>query len=252
MKPLVESMLSQLKISAKVRLPGRVGAVSNFKKEGDTAIRIALDGKAFMKVLDDLVMNDEWMLKNLKENGGLQNAAPSDEAIHEKVFGERGPIRATTTGALKSLFDYEAEAAPARAAWAGEAAKLGGGPAGPPAKGGDFKSLKVAGVHYVYEQDSERGLGHQQAGLTVSLVGELPGTVLSAKSGQLKTAVTDAGESLLPDGDFQRTINFPQLSKDKSAVSFDVTLRLPPATAKSLKEISGVLTYLVGGKTKDV
>jgi hypothetical protein len=251
MKPLLDTMVGALKVSATVRLPGRVGEASAFKKVDDTTVRLAFDGKAFLKGFDELVMNDAWMLQQLKKGAGFEGATPDDEVIREKLFGDKGPIRAATTGALKTLFDYEGEAAPARKAWAAAAEALGA-VVPPPAAGGDFKSLKVAAVHYVHAQDSARGLGHPSPGLKVTFFGELPGTVLNTSKGKLKTAVADTGESLLPDGDFDRTIHFAQLSSDKAAVSFDVKLALPPASAKGIREISGVLGYLVGGKTKDV
>ncbi len=249
-KKMLEMMLADLKVSTKINLPGRVGQASNFKKDGDTAVRLAFEGKAFMKVLDELIMNDEWMLRIVR-TGGLQDAGPGDEALCEKLFGEKGPVRAVTAGELRPRFDYESEAAPARKAWAEVAPTLGVRLAGPPAKGGDFKFLKVAGVSYVFDQGLDRELSSNPPRLTISLVGDLPGTVLSMKQGRLTTAVTDTGEDLLPDK-FDRTIHFPRLSKDGAVVAFDVKLQLPSAAAKGLKEVSGVLTYLVGGKTKEV
>ncbi len=250
-KRFIESMLADLKVSAKVNLPGQVGTVTNFKKVSDSSIRITLEGKAFMKVLDEMMMNDEWLLKQLKEHGKLQDAAPADDVINEKVFGEKGPIRAVTTGALKPLFDYEKESAAARAETEEMVKKFGGGPAAPPAKGGDFKALKVAGIRHIYEADMERGLGMGQPGVTISFLGELPGSVLSVKGGKIVTAVTDNGEEILPE-EYMRTIHFVQLSKDKSGVAWDVQLQSPSDKAKSFKEVSGVLTYVVGEKTKNV
>ncbi len=127
-----------------------------------------------------------------------------------------------------------------------------GGPVAPPAKGGDFKSLKVAGVRHVYVTDSEGGLsplGQYKPGMTVSFLGELPGSVLNVKEGKLLRAIADNGDDLLPD-EFQRTIPWAQLAKDKAMVLFDVTLNPPGEKVKGLKEVSGVLTYVVAGKTK--
>lgn len=250
-KRVIETMLADLKSTTTVNLPGRVGETTNFKKTGDASVRIALDGKAFLKAIDDLIMNDEWMLRNIKAHGTIENPAMNDDALYEKIFGEKGPIRAVTTGELKPLFNYEGEAGPARKAWTEAAAKIGIAAAGPAAKGGDFKSLKIAGIRYVFEHDSERNPGSPGSGVTLTLYGDLPGAVLSVKQGLLNKAVADTGEDLLPDK-FQRTIHFPHLSQDKAGVSFDVNLKLPSAAAKGFKEVSGVLTYFVGGTTKEV
>jgi hypothetical protein len=247
---LIEPMFADLKVSAKVNLPGKVGTATNFKKVSDTSIRITLEGKTFLKVLDEIMANDEWLLKMLKEHGKLQDS-PSDDMINEKIFGEKGPIRAVTSGALKPLFDYEKESAEARAQTEEMVKKFGGGPVAPPAKGGDFKALRVAGIHHVYETDMERGLWVGRQGVTISLLGELPGTVLSMKGGKIVTAVTDNGEDILPE-EYNRTIHSVQLSKDKSGVAWEVQLGSPSDKAKGFKEVSGVLTYLVGEKTKAV
>lgn len=248
-KRMMELLLADLKVTTTVNLPGRIGECSQFKKVGPASVRAAFDGKAFLKAMDDLVMNDEWMLKNLKARGTAGNPALDDELLHEKLFGEKGPMRAVTTGELKPLFEYEGEAGPARLAWVETAAKLHADlPPPPPAKGGDFKSLKLVRVNHVTDKEESRGLSSGDRGLTLTFVGDLPGSVLKTKLGQLKTALVDTGESLVKD----RTISSIQLSSDKSVVMFDVKLELPPARAKGIREVSGVLTYLVGEKTKEV
>ena len=254
-KPMMQGMLGELRVSARVNLPGKVGDASNFKRTSDTSVQIELEGKKLIAAMDELMMDDAWMLKQIRESGGLQNAAPDDEVVAQKVFGEKGPVRATTTGELHQLFDYEAEAGVARAAWDEFAQSLGAGPLGPigpPAQGGDFKSLRVSGVRYVFENDSERGLGFDSPGLTVSFIGELPGTVLKMKELEVHKAVTDTGENLLSGADDQSSFLQVQLSTDNAAVAFDVRLALPGKQAKGFGEISGVLTYLTSGATKEV
>jgi len=250
-KAMVESMLADLKVSAKINLPGRVGSVTNFAKASDTSIRLSLEGKKLAKAIDDMMMSDEWLLKHLQENGRMEDGAPGDDAFNEKVFGAKGPIQAVTAGDLKPLFDYETEAAAARKDHEEMVKKMGDGPVGPPAKGGDFRALKVAGIRHIYEADMERGLGMGQPGVTISFLGELPGSVLAVKGGKIVTATTDDGEDILPE-EYMRTIHFVQLSKDKSGVAWDVQLQSPTDKAKGFKEVSGVLTYVVGEKTKAV
>lgn len=250
-KRMMELLLADLKITTTVNLPGRIGECTQFKKAGPASVRAAFDGKAFLKAMDDLVMNDEWMLQNLRAHGTAENPALNDELLYEKLFGEKGPMRAVTTGELKPLFEYESEAGPARKAWTEAAARLGAVPTPPPpARGGDFKTLKIAGVRYILEKESDRGLNHEDPGLRITLIGDLPGTVLKTKEGRLRKAVADTGESLMPSG--TEEIYSIQLSTDKSVVSFDVNLRLPPANVRGMKEVSGVLTYLVGGKIKEI
>jgi hypothetical protein len=240
-KRFLEAMMGDLKVTTRLRLPGTLGAASNFMKEGDSTIRITLEGKVFFKALDELIKDDAWMLRTVR-SGGLQAAPTPDEAFVAKVFGEKGPVRAVTSGPLKPAFDYEPEASAARKAWEETLAAMEPA-AGPPAKGEGFTSLRVAGIRYDYEN---------REGVKVSLVGDLSGVALHAKEGRLVSATADTGRSLLPEREFDRPIRFPKLGEDRKSIAFDVTLGLPPAGAKGFKEISGTLSYTVGGKTKDV
>jgi len=254
-KPFLEPMLGQFKLSRQIYLPGEVGTLTNFQKGSSTSVRIGLEGKTLMKVLDDLVQDDGWMLQQIKKSDTKENSMPWDETVAEKLFGQKGSVRVITTGGLKAQFDYEQEVAAARTEWEEFAKELGMGPIGPPAKGGEFKSLKVGGVRYVHEANGERGLtpfGQSQAGLAVSFLGELPGSVLAMKGGRIEKAVADTGEDLLPEQQWERTVHWVNLGKDRATIWFDVNLKLPGQEAKGLKEVSGILSYVVGEKTKEI
>lgn len=258
-KPMMEAFLKDLKVRTRVNLPGALGEVHNFKKTGPSSVEIAIEGNALLKVVDGLAMDDAYMKKNILEGRDLNSSGPeSDGAFKAKLFGEDAPIRAATKGPLKPLFDYEAEAAPARQNLP-ELLKKFGAAAGtaaiaPPA-GLGFKSVRVAGVQLVHAADGERGLrpfNQSEPGLVLSVVAELSGAALSAKEGKLLRAADDTGASLLPESDFARQIHFPRLSDDKKAIVFEVQLGLPGPKAAGLKEISGTLQYVVADKTKSV
>ncbi len=257
MKPLMESFLKDLRCHSKFNLPGTAAETNNFKKLSATSVDFTFEGKALLKVMDELVMDDSLLRKQIEAGKSLDDP-PDEDFMAEKLFGQKGPIRTVVKGPLKAAFDYEKEAAPARAQTA-EILKKFGAPPPPavidPAKGGGLKSVRVAGIQFIHFADSEREIGPmngQDEGVTLTLVAELPGAVLSVKGGKLMKASADTGEDLLPKGDFSRDIHFPRLSKDKAAVTFDVRLILPPPKARGIKEVSGTLTYAVGGKTKEV
>jgi len=258
-KPLMETFLKDSRTRTRVNLPGTLSETSNFKKLSASSVEIALEGKALMKVMDDLIMDDAFMHQAAESGRGIDDTDSLDsELLAQKLFGTKGPIRAVAKGPFKAAFDYEKEAAPARKEMPAILAKFGAPPpptAIDPAKGGGLKSVQVAGIQFVHFKDNERELGPmngQEAGVTLTLVAELPGAVLSVKEGKVSKALSDTGEDLLPKGDFRRTIHFPRLSKDKAAVTFDVPVGLPSAKARGFKEISGLLTYVVAGKTKEV
>ena len=164
-----------------------------------------------------------------------------DHFFNQRLFGERAGITAVLGGDLKPTFDYKTEVAAAKKQSAELIKKLGikdkSRPVAP-AKGGDFKELKVKSVN----------LGEDAYQLT--LVGELPGAVLKVKEGMLTKAVADNGEDLLPEDEWDQRISFPSLSSDKTEVEFDVRLNLPGDKVKGFKEVSGVLKYLVADQAQ--
>ncbi|HZE97957.1 MAG TPA: hypothetical protein VE981_13090 [Planctomycetota bacterium] len=256
-RPMIETFLKEAKIATRFNLPGAIGEMNNFKKTGDRGIELRLDGAAFLAAVDGLMKDDAFLRRSVESGRDLDKAGPPmDDQLMEKLFGQKGAIRAATKGALAPLFDYEAEAGKAREGMPELIAKYGAAPVAvaPPA-GAAFKSVQVAGVQWVHAADEERGISPFSKGkpsFSVAITAELGGSALAVKSGKLLKAVSDDGQDLLPKGDFEREISFPRLSEDKTAITFDVALALPGPKAAGLKELSGTLTYLVADKTIDV
>ena len=256
MKPLMAGMLGEMKSRKTFKVPGKLTASSNFKREGDGQFGVAIEGAALLKAVDGLISDDARFAAMLKSGGDLQNSPPPAEELFGLILGEKAPLKATWAGGGKPLFDYAAEL---KAAKAGEPAlrkTLGLGPAAQaaPAEGGGIKGARVLGVKHVYATDDKRGirpLNSMSTGMTLSVIVELPGAALGVKEGKLLRATGDAGEDLLPKREWDRRLSFPQLTEDRTGIVFDVTLK-SPATSKGLAEVAGSLVYQVGGKTKDV
>jgi hypothetical protein len=93
----------------------------------------------------------------------------------------------------------------------------------------------------------------EEPGYTLSLLAELPGSVLAmTEECILETALADDGTDLLPESEWSRRISFPNLSEDKAHVIFDARLTLPGPGVKGLREVSGRLQYTVAAGTKEV
>jgi hypothetical protein len=256
-KPMIETFLKEAKVATRFNLPGAVGDVRCFKKTGPKSVEIRMDGAALLGAVDQLMKDDAFLRKSVESGHDIDKSGPPmDDVLIEKLFGQKGPIKASTTGALAPVFDYEAEAAKARAGMAELTAKYGAAATAvaPPA-GAGLKSAAVAGVQWVHAANDERGITPFSKGrpsLTVAITAELGGSALAAKEGKLLKALTDTGEDLLPKEEFEREIHFPRLSEDKTAITFDVPLLLPGPKAAGIKEISGTLVYTVADKTVDV
>lgn len=263
-KPMMAGILGPMKHSVVWHLPGKISRSSNFAKDNAGNLTLKFEGAKMLEVMDKLVSDDEWCRKH----GGtgfddMQEKPVMDAEINQFIFGENAPVSATVAGAAEPLFDYETEVAAAKTEFAQTQKDLrvsssgsDGSPtiSAPPATGG-LKSVKVVGVRLVTESDQERGLQpfNENAGYTVSLLAEFPGSVQSvADKTALEVATADDGTSLLPESEWDRQVHFPSLAKDKTAAILEFKLNLPGSGVKGLKELSGHVQYQVASGSKEV
>ena len=235
-------------------LPGTVVSSSNLERTEDGALASRFEGIKLLEFMDRM-MNDKEVLREelLKGNDPLQGGPSNEEALNEYVFGEAAPVEVIITPGTQPQFDYTAEVAQAAAEFPSVAETLGA-PKKAVARGPEGSQFKVGGVRIVHDSDMENNVRpfNYDEGFTLSIIGRLPQEVLSVTEGQLLKAETDHGQDLLPSDEWKQKISFPRLSEDKRKVIFEVDLRRPAESAKGIKEISGVLTYLVADKTRRV
>ncbi|MGC9943027.1 MAG: hypothetical protein ABSE48_14445 [Verrucomicrobiota bacterium] len=271
-RPMMVGFLTPMRQDAIFHLPGAVGEISNFKSTPGGDLRITFAGTNLLAAFDSLSTNDDWW--RLHVAGGrnmVQDGIILDNALNEKLFGQKAPVQAVITGSAP-IFNYAVEVAAAKTEYAALLKKLG--PASmdtgmgmlgtsevddsaelaPPAQGGEFKSLKVGGIRWVFDSDGDNNVQsfNGPPGYTLSLIGELPGSVKEFSGGELETATALDGSDLLPEKQWDRTINFPFLSRDHLSVVFEVKLQSPGPDVKGFKEISGNLTYSVGTGSTNV
>jgi hypothetical protein len=257
MKPMMVSMLGAMKTDMSFRLPGAVTESNNLKREADGALRLQFTGAQMLEVMEKFMADDAKLREQIKAGRNVLKSGPeSDAAMNEQLFGEAKPIKAVVKVDAKPQFDFAGEVAAAKAAMPAIFKVLGG--AAPvaiaPAGSAELKSVKVGGVRWVKFEDRERDIRpfNWNAGYTLSVIAELPGSVLKVSGGELTKAEADNGEDLLPAKEWDRKIHFPSLSKDKAAAIFELKLESPSAAVKGFQEIAGRITYLVGEKTKKV
>lgn len=257
MKPMMVGLLGTMKTDISFRLPGTVTESSNLKREVSGALRLQFSGTQMLEAMEKFMADDAKLRDQIKAGRDLLKSGPeSDVAMNEQLFGEAKPIKAVVKVDAKPQFDFAGEVAAAKAAAPSIFKALGGTApvAVSPAGSTELKSVKVGGVRWVKFEDRERVIRpfNWTAGYTLSVVAELPGSVMKVSGGELTKAEADTGEDLLPAKDRDRKIHFPNLSKDKSAAIFELKLESPSADVKGFKEIAGTITYLVGEKTKKV
>jgi hypothetical protein len=254
-KPMLAAMVGSMKQETILHLPGQIKESSNYEKDPSGALRINFDGAKILDAFEKLAASDDWVKKRLaRGEADPMSADGFDDELNGALFG---PARAVIGGASKPLFDYDAELAVAQKDFAKVQKELGASvvPVAPAAQGEPLKSVRVVGVRLVTELDKALKLRpfNYDAGYTVAVLAELPGSVL-AVTGEtaVETATADDGSSLMPDSKWNRQIHFPNLSADKSKVLFEVQLKAPGPNVKGLKELSGKLQYSVASGSKEL
>jgi len=263
-KPMMLGMLGTLKIDTLLHLPGNIEEISNFKKINNTTAQVKLEGSRMIEVMDKTMADDDWLKQQIRAGKTPLKDGPDDLVFNEMLFGQKAPVRVVLQSGSKPLFDYNAQVTDAQKNYKNMLEELGFGKTSPltvptvtdaPVEPGD---LKVGGVSLVTGIDEERGikpLQHQyQNCYKLSLILELPEPNLIITEGRVKKAVTDSGQDLLPEEEWNRKIDFPKLSKDKKAAVLNIKLSVPDKDAKGLAELSGALHYFkfIGTKKIDL
>jgi hypothetical protein len=251
-KPMMDAMLGKLSQDVTFHLPGRVESKTNFRSKADNAVGLTFAGTKMIAAFEKLSTDDTWIA-----SFNPQNTPDLDASLGELLFGEKAPVKAVVSGAQKPLFNYPAEVAEALKGSSKLEKMLGSVSIAPPAKGEPLKTLKVVGVQVISPVDKKlelRPFNESDAGYSLSVLAEFPGSILEiSDKSSIDTATANDGTSLLKgEREWDRRLEFPSLSKDKASALFGINLKLPPAGAGGIKEISGVIKYRVAGGTKEV
>jgi hypothetical protein len=252
-KPMLSAMMGTLKQNVSFKLPGTVTESSNFSRGTMGTLDLAFSGTKMIEAMETLIEDDEWMLAN----GFDQQQSPEfDGKLAALVFGEEAPVQATVSNATKPLFDYAVEVARAQKEAEKLNKQLGGVTVAAPAQGGELKSIRVVGVRLAKDLPKALDLRpfHNEPGYTLAVLAEFPGGILEVtnKSAITKAVASDGSDLIKGKREWDRRLGFPNLSADKASALFDVELKLPPAEAKGIREISGVIEYLVAEGTKEI
>lgn len=257
-KAMISAFMGSMKHEVIFHLPGKVGESSNFTKDASGALRLQFEGAKLLAALEKRMADDAWATKNYGSLGG-QEKPMMDDSINELVFGAKAPVRAAVSGG-QPLFNYATEVAAAKKEMAQLRQKLGVGSAvvtvAAPAQGGALRGVKVVGARWVSKLDRKENdfrPFYQEAGYTLVLQADFPGSILAVTSSSIATKATaDDGSDLLPDRDRIRWTSDVKLSADQGSALIEVELKLPAPGVKGLQELSGTIEYQVAGGTKQV
>jgi hypothetical protein len=249
MKPMLAAFLGTMKTELTFQMPGKLEKSTNFKKDKSGNLSLKFEGEKFINVLDKVMADDAWWRQQVLAGSDMKKSPPSGYEINEQLFGEKGPVRATFKGKFKDLFDYNQEMAAAKANYDAMISALGlmlaeEAVSKPVEKvenysGGNFTDVRIVRIALSNMTDPDYNMFGNDQSYRVSVMGFLPGSVLSADRAVVTQAVADNGDNLLHPDEWNRETTFIQLSQNKTALLWDVPLALPDRSVKSIKELTG-------------
>ena len=251
MKPLLIGFFTDLKEEDVFYLPGEIENISNFKKISENTASIEIKGEKILKVIDE-VMKDEKLSKKaiLYDYSDEETKKQIDKIFYGKIFGEEKEIEIIFKPE-KELFDYNSEIKDTKKTlkWTQKGSKEEKKSEQKVTPGGEtgIEDVSVAGIKVVYLSDVKNGIlpFSSTKGLSLAVLIKLKNKIIST-TGEIKKAVSEAGENLLPENIWNRRINFPSISKSGKEVLLNIGLKLPEKS-KIVKEIEGEIEYVCGG-----
>ncbi len=245
-REFLEAFVGGLTCVATFRTPGRILEARNLKKLDDRSARARFQGDELLKVLNRFMEDDDLVLRFMK------NPQQGPEALMG-MMGGQGPVRIVAEGGEGAAFPYAEEVAKARERFEETAASLGLQRG--PERSKPLANARIVAAKVVREADPEREFSPQSEShpcVVLTVCGGLPGPAVKLEEAALEALVDAAGNSLLPEGDWERRIHFPKLAKDGLTAYFDVTVKADPSALEGFREIRGALSVLVAGAAEDV
>jgi len=253
MKPLLVGFFTDLKEEDVFYLPGKIEKISNFKKISENTASIEIKGEKILKALDD-VMKDENLSKKaiVYDYSDEETKKQIDNLFYGKIFGEEKGIEIVFKPE-KEIFDYNSEIKKAKTViWIQKESKeekkeekleqavLSEGKI-------SVDNVSIAGMKVVYLSDVKNGMlpFSSTKGLSLAVLIKFKNKIISTK-GEIKKAVSEDEENLLPENTWERKIHFPVISKDRKEAMLNVNLKLPEKS-KVVKEIEGEIEFVYGG-----
>src|ERR1041385_4183121 len=125
-KALMGGMFAKLKIKQSFHLPGIVTEANNLKNEAG-AVSLSIEGPKLIQALDTMMADDKFMRLQVQAESDPAAKEQATAMSMEKMFGQKGPVRAVASGPFTAQFDYEAEAGEARKSYAALLKQYAGG-----------------------------------------------------------------------------------------------------------------------------
>ncbi len=237
-------LFGNLVCRAVLRLPGPLLDPVPGERIDANAVQVEYHGAKLVTALDRLLDDDAALERMLRTSGASPEAAL-------ELLGESGPVELTTGPDVAPAFDFEAEVAMAREAFAAFSANLQvAAPADEPA---ELLPARVLGCKLVFEADGSRDLapfGQNFTGASLSIGLELPVAALDIEDACYTRAVADCGTDVTTEDEWNRRVHFPKRTTDGGTVCLEFNLAMPQGS-RGLAELHGRFVALTSDGSED-
>ncbi|MGI8604634.1 MAG: hypothetical protein ACR2OZ_16810 [Verrucomicrobiales bacterium] len=144
MKSFMGAIFDGMKARFSLEGGGTIVGTTVFKKDSDSKASFQFEGKDMIKMIDQILQDDENAKKLIREGKSPTAGAGGPEAGFSALFGEAAPRVVMKPGA--AAFDYKGDVAKAKASQPAELKAMLAEAEKPPKKSGDQPSLKEPGV----------------------------------------------------------------------------------------------------------
>jgi hypothetical protein len=253
-RPRAES-LSDMSSKVTLRLPAPAGKAVGFEAVSGNSYRTTRTGKMLLGRIDGLLADKKQLRAWVDSLASLKDDV-FEEGEYETFFQIMGGVPKVLTldfpAGAAPAFDYRKELAEARKAAPAMLERLGldGASALPTLDRGEFKSVRFAGLRIVGSVPARemRPFGEAPTGSAFAFVAELPGTVLDAKMGTIKTFVLDNGQNF--GVEHREAV---RLSADSRFVVFEIRSHFPPKPgATKIRRLEGEIVCTTARTTRTV
>jgi len=251
LKAVLAGIAGDMSSKVIVHLPGPAKKATGFKQLSSSSYTITQTGETMLKGIDKLLA-DEKMMEMMAAEGDMKQDPPAE--VSRLLFGYSSNPAVSFSASSSPAFDYKKELKAAQKAAPAMMEKLGltVAPAAPMMGKATFKSLRLAGLRIVTPFiDRDVRPFSWSAGTSISLIGELPGAVVSAEGGKIETFVLNNGQNLLSSKSWDKKPKSIKLSDDGTLMGFEVQSNLvPDPDATAIKMLKGEIVCTAAGSTK--
>jgi len=123
--PMLTGILTGMRNEVYYMLPGSIDSFTNFTKVKDNVVKVVVDGQDILRLMRDFTQDEEAIREAVVQGVNPLKDGPLDTFKNKHLFGDEGPVVASTSGDLKPIFDYPTKSAAALAAFPAMCDELG-------------------------------------------------------------------------------------------------------------------------------